>query len=533
MHSLERVLEDVARQRGPLTKRGAGYADVWDAFSHYLTAVMQQRQTLSVMNFCKIGWRVEELVQGRAKLRPHFQVADSFARAHHLDLRAQVGIPDKHFTAIEEFNFSKAAIRYSQSLTKDNIFMGMRAIVQHLGEVVASGQQMSIDLEVGKLVCSDRDVRFVFLADLYLQEGLAAPDGALESTGYRPSATFAPPSKDALTLSLSGTRHLGNRAGNVKATALGGWDDAASMDQDVAPPMSDSGDSVSTFCPPSASSHFSAHEKVHQEALGRHVAQIGFEAASAMAEREQWEEHLERCAAEDQRDKQWRKALNKEHALHLQAQMRQAAERRAEGRQNCIEQASCHDFPNFVEPQDLAVHDYIRGRRTMLREDLDQQVGTKQLKKAVDKQRERELDTTHAEASQRELALMRQEAAAKRESEKAALTQSWEKDKHIRTVRKAIQDHHKTPGSTSSELSGMVRAVLPTGARQGTMAPGAATPRSSPPGVGMPSLALPSPRADSGPPSSRPVTGSVRRMPLGAAASLALHRERLNSALRA
>lgn len=547
MHSLDRVLEDLARQRGPLTKRGADYADVWDAFSRYVTAVMQQRQTLSVANFCKIGWKVEELVNGRARLRPHFQVSDSFARAHSLDLRAQVTLPDKHFTTIEEFNFSKAAIRYSQSLTKDNIFMGMRAIVQHIGEIASSGQQVSIDLEVGKLVCSERDLRFVFLAELYVSEGLEVPEGALDSTAYRPSATFAAPSKDALTLSLTGTRHLGGHTGSVKATALGGWDDAsedgfsedryAVRREDGRPPMSDcGGESVSTYCPPSASSHLSAQEKVHQEALDRHVAQMGVEAASVMAEREQWEDHLRRCATEEQRDKEWRKALNKEHASHLQVQMRQAAERRAEGRLHCIEQASQHDFPNFAEPQDLGVYEYIRERRTTLKQDLDQQVDTKHLKKTVERQRERELEAAHAEASQRELALLKQEVAAKRESEKSALTQAWEKDRQIRTVRKAIQDHHRTPTAAPSELSGMVQAVLTTGAKQGgsaavapAVALGATTPSSA---LSLP-LAMASPRTDSGPPSSRPVTGSVRRMPLGAAASLALHRERLNSALRA
>lgn len=473
MHSLDRVLEDIARQRGPLTKRGADYLDVWDAFSRYITAVMQQRQTLSVMNFCKIGWRVEGLVQGKAKLRPHFQVAEAFARSHNLDLKGQVSIPDKHFTAIEEFNFSKAAIRFSQSLTKDNIFMGMRAIVQHIGDVASSGQQMSLDLELGKLVCSERELRFVFLSELYLQEGLDAPAGALESTNYKPSATFLPPSKDALTLRLSGTNQFGSEAGTVKAIALGGWDDAATdtsgqQDRDIAVERgSDAGETASTFSPPSARSQLSAHDKVHQEALDRHVAQMGLEAASVIAEREQWEDHLKRCATEEQREKVWRKALNKEHAYHLQAQMRQAADRRAEGRQHCIEQASLHDFPSFQESQDLAVYEYIRERRTTMKQDLDQQVDTKQLKKLVEKQREREMEASHADASQRELSLMKQEEVAKRESEKAALTQAWQKDKHLRTVRKAIQEHHRAPASNSSGLSGLVQAVVAPSARQG------------------------------------------------------------------
>jgi len=504
MRTLDGLLEEVSHHRGPLTERGASYADVWDAFNRYVTAVVHQRRTLSVMSFCKIGWRVEELVHGKAKLRPHFQVAEAFARAHHVDTRGLISVPDRNLTTVEEFNFSKAAIRYAQNLTKDNVFMGLRAIVQHLGAIVSSGQQMSIDLEVGTLACSERELRFAFVADLYLQEGLDVPAGALESTAYRPSATFLPPTEDALALELSGSRH----PGGVKTTALGGWGDGGEA---AAPP-----------CPPSARSGLSARESVQREALERHVAQVGLEAASATAEHERWEGHLRRCAAEEQRDRDWRRALNLEHSLHLQAQMRQAEERRAEGRRFDVEQASLHAFPNFAEPQDHGASDYIRERRATLKQDLDQQVDTKQLKKAADRQREREMEACHAEAGEKELELMRQEALARRELERSVLTQAWERDRQIRSVRKAIQEHHRAP-ARGTELARAVDGL------QG----GAAAKRP----LLVPALAAPAPVLSEGPsscpPSSRPITGSVRRMPLGAAASLSLHRERLGSALRA
>lgn len=484
MYSLDHLLEDVLRHHGPLTKRGADYAQVWDAFNRYVTVIIEKRQTLNVLNFCKIGWRIDEHMHGKAKMRPHFQVADAFARAHSVDTKSQTLVPDRLLTTIEEFNFSKAAIKYSQNLTKDNIFMGLRAILQHLGEAVSTGQQVSIDFEVGKLLSSERVMRFVFVAELYLQEGLDVPAGALEVANYKPSATFAPPSKDALSLSLQG---------NSAAMTM--------RDRETGEVSSEYAESESTGYPSSTHSNVSVHGLVQQEALDRHLAHMSMEAASAVTEKEQWEGHLKRCSAEERKDHSRRKAINKEHALHLQAQMRQAEEKRMEGRLHCIEQASCHDFPNFAEVPEYA-YQYIRERRNHLKHDLDQQVDTKQLKKLVDKQREKEIDAMHIEASNRELALMKLEAAAKKESERAALTHAWEKDKHIHTVRKAIQEHHKAPTRQGNEM------LMQLGA-------------------------LPSPRLDTGgPPSARPLTGSVRRMPLGAAASLALHKEKLNAALK-
>jgi len=523
MYTLDRLLEEVAKQRGPLSARGGGdYEQVWDAFNRYVTAAIEKRQTLSVLNFCKIGWKLEDHMHGKVKRRPHFQVAENYARAHNIDVRPQAQVPDKQLATAEEFNFSKAAIRFSQNLTKDNIFIGLRAILQHLGEVISTGQQVSIDFEVGKLVAAERDVKFVFAAELYLQEGLEVPAGATEAE-YRPSATFAPPTKDALSLSVSGTQ-----AGrSVKATDLGGWEDRGPEDEERWEEASEAGRTDSTYAPassrsaasaasrgqreglPQSRSGVSAAEHVQREALDRHLKQMGAEAAAAMADRDLWEGHLQRCAQEEMLGAEWRRALNKEHSLHLQSQMRQAEERRVEGRQHRIEQASQHSFPDFTESPEQAVYEHIRERRTHLKEDLDQQVETKRLKQIAEKHRDREIDVTNIEANQRELALMKLETAAKKQSDRSSLHQAWEQDRHMHTARKAIRDHHKAPVRT--DLPAVVQAAEAH--------------------AGLQMGGLPTPRGSAGP-ASRPVTGSVRRMPLGAAASLALHREKLASSRR-
>jgi hypothetical protein len=485
MYTLDRLLEDVLRQYGPFTKRGAGYVQVWDAFNRYITDCISKRQTLNVLNFCKIGWRVEGQTQGKTRLRPHFQMADAFTRAHGVDTKNQIPVNDKLLTHVEEFNFSKAAIRFSNCLTKDNIFMGLRAMLQHLGHVVATGQPVSLDFEVGKLFSNERDVRFSFNSDLYLQEGLAVPAGAQEAADYKPSVSFAPPTQDALKLRLDGSNADTIREKNATGTSY------------------DGAESEST-CDPGSSHSVSSESikgRVQREAMRKHLTQLGIEASCAVADREQWEKHLKQCSAEETRDQDRRKAINKENALHLQMQMQEADKKRTEGRLECIEQASCHDFPNFAEAPENA-YQYIREKKNNLKQDLDEQVEMKQLKNHLERRRNREMDATHVQASNRETALLKLEAAAKKESERQALAQAWEKDKSIRTVRKSIEEHHRKPPRQAHDMLRPLADVSFSAA---------SSPRLS----------------TAGPPSARPVTGSVRRMPLGAAASLALQKQKL------
>lgn len=519
MYTLDRLLEDVLRQRGALKKGGqvdiADYVKVWDAFNRYLTATVQKRQTLNVPNFCKIGWRIEEL-QGKAKVRPHFQLAESFGRVYNLEANAHPSASDRGLSTTEEFNFSKAAIRYSQSLSKDNIFMGLRAMVHMIGEAASRGEQVCIDFEIGKLVCSDRDCHFAFVADLYLQEGLDVPNGAVEATDYKPSVTFAPPSKDALTLSLQGT--------SVRANGLGGWVEesprSTAGNAGRGPSALQALDSTNGVV-----SHAEGRDWAQMEALNRHLTQMEEDAAKAMLEKDRWEGHLKRCTELEQKDQEWRRTLAKDYAEQLKLQMRQAEEKRAHGREQYITHASMHEFPSFVEPADADVREYVHERRAHLKEDLDQQCEAKRRVKQMMKQHERQLEMTNIEVGQAEMARLQKERVTKKEAERAALSQAWQHDVQLKNVRKAIEDHHKTPGQ-KAELHGMVATL-------GNNIGGSRT------NTGMPTLQLQALDTGSGgPPSERlstgrsTLSGSVRRMPLGAAASLALHKDKMGVGLR-
>jgi hypothetical protein len=555
--TIDQLLSEVLRLRGPLVKRPdpfdsglAGYDKVWDAFNRYLTETISKRQTLNIPNFCKIGWRVEEQLGPKhgARLRPHFQLADGFSRVYGLESKTHAVVADMCLAKIEEFNFSKAAIKYSQNLTKENFFLGLRAIVQHIGEVIAHGMSVSLDFEIGKLLSNDRDVRFAFESELYRKEGLDVPDCAVQSIDYKPSVTFAPPSKDALGLSLQGA---GCRDGDVRACAFGGFDDRGgpivSIDDNarnaekrsidgkssdargacqasLGPAGFDqvpAGASMSPGCTP--------QEACRHAALYRHKKLIESEAARAYEETSQWEEHLKRCVAEDKRDAECRRALAVEHSDQLRAQMQQVTTRRV--REESIEQASTHDFPNFREtPETTGIFEYMRERRANLRQDLDQQVKTKQLALQAEKDRDRLLEAYHVEASKRELEQINEQKAGKRQAEMSGLRDAWSRDAYLKNVRKAIHDHDPSKvlarkgdiselvantASISDDWQGISMLRSPTASKVSWSFGGGSAP--------------PTPRP---PPTPRGALGGTRRLPIGAAASLALQKERLNRTMR-
>lgn len=71
----------------------------------------------------------------KTKYKPTFTLSENFCRTYGLDPpKRGVPLAEKDQTAYEEFNFSKAAIKFSNFMTKDNVFSGMRYIVQQIGE---------------------------------------------------------------------------------------------------------------------------------------------------------------------------------------------------------------------------------------------------------------------------------------------------------------------------------------------------------------------------------------------------------------
>eukprot|EP00929_Paragymnodinium_shiwhaense_P078728 TRINITY_DN40827_c0_g1_i1.p1 TRINITY_DN40827_c0_g1~~TRINITY_DN40827_c0_g1_i1.p1 ORF type:complete len:629 (+),score=140.90 TRINITY_DN40827_c0_g1_i1:124-2010(+) len=475
MYTLEELYADILRCRGPLTKKSTndwGYREVWEAFNSYLSAIVDDRRTLSVQGLGKIGWRVENGTHVR--LRPHFQLSDGFCRVYGVEAPAHPAVPEQHLATIEELNFSTAAIRYSQGLTKDMFATGLRALVQHLGEAVARGHHVSIDFDVAKLEALNRKIQFFFAPEFYVKEGLAVPEQKPAAARGKTVPSFAPPSQSSFGLRLNGRQQVAVDSQPAPPAALEPYDDSSLEDLTLRAPnrqvtfdekdvmelgsryaISDGSSLKDSTCweVPSEKSQqpsmsdATARDKVKLAALDRHVGKMKANACEAVVDKLEWESQLKTRAAQERQASMERRDRNREHAEYLKVQMRQQDERRRRGRDFCEMQAACHDFPVFMESVgslDKAT-DFVGEKKKELKHDLEQQRTLKQSKKQVDEDRERLLDASHIQNSHKELVQLEEKAAAKKMHERDLLQQAWALDKQLRSLNAAIEDHHRLP----------------------------------------------------------------------------------------
>lgn len=597
-YRLPDLLQDVAKKRGKLNPKSKGepkldYQEVWDAFNRYITANLLIKKGVSIQNFAKIGWQVEKKRSGGSTYRPYFQFQENYLKSHGMDTQLRPApVADKELCQMEEFNFSKAAIRFSSTLTKDQVFTGLRMLLVQIGEACGDGKNVSIDFEMGTLVCTEAEPRFAFAAELYLAEGLQVPSGAADDIEYKPSVSFREPSKEALSLRLDGSQissgasaisanrsvsaasrdHRGQTASETGVSLASGARQAGyapsagcepiaeahpgssiseaftGADEDWAyNPCSESGADILSLTKdkerPQLTSEIGSsrgsvtygsmrgggapppmqepglpqqpehprtlHEAAFQEAMDRHITEIESQAQEAVRTKDLWENHLQRCLIQERQDMEWRRALAKENSELLQHQMALNEQKRADGRQQYIEGASAHDFPNFTDPPLQELKDYSQVKQRELKQELDAQVQANLKIKEAAKERERSLECGQVEACKSEIAQLRLEAKVKLDSERQQLQQHWDRDVRLKKIKKAIEGHHTKP------------VPLPSG---NDMRNAVGVPTSSTPGVTF-EAAL---SDRSGPSSAR---APARRTPLGAAGSLALQRERLKSGM--
>merc|ERR1719343_1245438 len=198
MYNLESLLKDIAKKRERVKDADSSqldYHEVWNTFVRYLKSCLEQKRGLTLGSLCKVGWQVEKpynsLKTQKPTYRPVFQLTEQFCRTYcnqeALRKLTQGGGHNgiSEMCPFEDFNFSKAAIKFSNQLTKGQVFSGLRSIVQQLGEVISEGREVDIEFgDVGRLACRDKEPRFHFGAGVYEGEGEEAPLPLAEDDDY-------------------------------------------------------------------------------------------------------------------------------------------------------------------------------------------------------------------------------------------------------------------------------------------------------------------------------------------------------------
>merc|ERR1719199_980267 len=179
--------------------------------------------------------------------------------------------------------------------------------------------------------------------------------------------------------------------------------------------------------------------------------------------------------------------------LHfLQHQMNLTEEKRKEQRREDIVAASAHDFPRFKQAEDSEKKEFALGQQARVRKDLDDQVRTNNTLRNIAKQRERALEINQLEANRQEMAMLRGAERAKKAYDREALATAWNSDIRMKNIWKAIDSHNKVGSSQGGSHAPQVLDVSQ----------------------------IPPSRSGSTVSAGRLMTGSSRRVPLGASSSL-------------
>lgn len=92
--------------------------------------------------------------------RPIFIISDSFVKNFQIKKQRIFKAPET--TPIEEINHSILAIKFSNVLTKDMIYSGLRDLFKKIGDFIYRGYDIEIQFTFGTLISKERRVKFEF-----------------------------------------------------------------------------------------------------------------------------------------------------------------------------------------------------------------------------------------------------------------------------------------------------------------------------------------------------------------------------------
>lgn len=389
--------------------------------------------------------------------------------------------------------------------------------MQQLGEAVSDGQDMDIAFgSIGRLLVRDKEPRFGFS-----EGGAQAFDGGNQRSSAAAFRKDAP--QEARSLGIQGgTFGQPDIAPepmpapvSMPATQFnddfgaGGGGGYRPDSPPRGPPSRQSDRLMSSASAPNfedasmrrtpmLTSQQFKREVAYKEAMDRHISEMESRASEAVKEKEAFHDHVHNCLSQERDEIQVKRSRAQQNQYFLRQQVQWREKQKKEQRKDEIVAASAHDFPKFTEPAAEEMKDFVSGQQSRMRADLDEQVRTNNTLRNLQKRRERALETDQLQANRMEMAMLREAERAKKSYDKEALATAWNSEIRMKNIWKAIESHNKV------------------GSQAGSHAPQVLNIDEVPPSRAGSSMSQ----------AGRLLTGSSRRVPLGASNSLG----RLNSA---
>jgi hypothetical protein len=232
-------------------------------------------------------------------------------------------------------------------------------------------------------------------------------------------------------------------------------------------------------------------EIAYKEAMDRHITEMEARTTEAVKEKEAWSSHVNDCLAQERDEMQIKRQRAQQNQYFLRQQVQWREMQKKDQRKDEIIAASAHDFPKFTEPAAQELKDFQSGQQARMRADLDEQVRTNNTLRNLQKRRERAVEVDQLEANRMEMAMLREADRAKKAYDKEALATAWNSEIRMKNIWKAIDSHNKVGSHASSQ----------------------------PPQV-LSLDGVPPSRGGSTVSAGRLMTGSSRKVPLGASSSL-------------
>jgi hypothetical protein len=135
------------------------YSSTWVALNAWIESKLAKQKGAGVSGLGCFAWEIKQK-NGEAACRPIFVISEAFAKTFQVKRERVFRLP--RTTPVENVNFSMIAIKYSNSLTKDMVFIGIRDIIKKIGDFVYRGYDLEIEFSFGKLIAKDKKVKFEF-----------------------------------------------------------------------------------------------------------------------------------------------------------------------------------------------------------------------------------------------------------------------------------------------------------------------------------------------------------------------------------
>jgi hypothetical protein len=136
------------------------YRESWEALNAWIETKIAKKKGAEVPMLGSFTWELKHQGDGRVMSRPIFLMSDSFIKDHNVRRQRIHKSPD--VVKAEEINYSKLAIKFSKSLSKDMVFSGTRDIIKKIGDFVDRSYEFEIEFSFGLLKSKERQVRFEF-----------------------------------------------------------------------------------------------------------------------------------------------------------------------------------------------------------------------------------------------------------------------------------------------------------------------------------------------------------------------------------